>query len=129
MLTTFPGALATTVATDRTQWDEVGDRIGHSCTIGTPSWTFVDMVNRSYGLSSTKAENRKRYCATVISNESPANLAAWNEDCNVKLLVFDLSGAFGHYADITAITPDPADPIPCYPNPAGRPRANSRRRP
>jgi hypothetical protein len=101
MNSTFPGSVRADVRTNTTAWDEVGDNLDHSNTVGTRGGKMVDNINKNYRDKISSADGVK-YCAAEIDNTSAANLAAWAVDCNVKLLIYDLP-EFGHWADITAI--------------------------
>jgi hypothetical protein len=109
METTFPGALKANVTTTATSWDEVGDNLDHSCWFGTRGGKMVTNINKNYGGTSPATQNRKGYCAKELRDTSPANLAAWGEDCNVKVLIYDVTSFFGHWADVVTVTPDPND--------------------
>ena len=109
METTFPGALKANVTTNAASWDEVGDNLDHSCWFGIRGAKMVTNVNKNYGGNNPATQNGKKYCAKWIRDSSPANLAAWTEDCNVKVLVYDFMHFFGHWADVTSVTPDPTD--------------------
>jgi hypothetical protein len=125
METTFPGALAPDVTTDPKKWDAVADTIGHRNWHGTPllasqvnehlsgARTQVDRigpvaVGASKVAQPSGTRDGKFYCAGRVGDERPANLAAWAEDCNLKVLVFDLPD-FAHWADVNRVTPDPND--------------------
>ena len=109
MESTFPGALKANVTTNATSWDEVGDNLDHSNWFGTRGGKMVSNVNANYGGATPATQNGKQYCAAQLTDTSPANLAAWAEDCDLKVLIYDLASAFGHWADVTAVTPNPAD--------------------
>lgn len=104
----FPGSLPPNVdgksnPNDPTDWDKVGDDLDHSNTFGERGSKMVENINKNFR-DKPGAANGKRYCAGELSDISVANLAAWAEDCDLKLLVYDLP-TFGHWVDLTGITP------------------------
>ncbi len=110
MQRSFPGALKADVAINSQSWDEVGDNLDHSCWFGVRGEKMVENVNSNYGGDNPDTQDGKSYCASRIRDTSPANLAAWAEDCDVKVLIYDIPNIFGHWADVLSVTPDPTDP-------------------
>jgi hypothetical protein len=102
MITTFPGSLPSDVTTNPKSWDKIGDAIDHSNWFGERGAKLVDNVNKNFGEIHPQSSNGKRYCAGKLSDTSLANLEAWNEDCNLKMLIYDWP-EFGHWVDVTAI--------------------------
>ncbi|MGA1842643.1 MAG: hypothetical protein ACMUIU_18665 [bacterium] len=102
MITTFPGSLPSDVTTNPRSWDKIGDAIDHSNWFGERGAKLVDNVNENFGEIHPQSSNGKRYCAGKLSDTSLANLEAWNEDCNLKMLIYDWP-EFGHWVDVTAI--------------------------
>lgn len=102
METTFPGSLPENVTTNRLYWDDVAENLDHSNTFGIRGCKMVKNINQNYGDDTPESSDRKRYCAGEIDDTSIANLAAWAEDCDVKLLVFDLP-EFGHWVDVNQV--------------------------
>ncbi|MCV0431148.1 phage tail protein [Nitrosopumilus sp.] len=102
METTFPGALSHDIRTNSAQWDRLGDNLDHSNTFGERGGKFVENVNKNFG-NKVITGNGKKYCAAEIEDTTPANLEAWNDICNVKMLVYDIP-SFGHWVDLTSIS-------------------------
>ena len=123
MQSTFPGALAPDVTTNPTEWDRAAGFIGHTNTFGTPGTVLIDQVDQLNGVGvdvvtnlkfqePSRTRDGKFYCADRISDVGVANLAAWNEDCDLKALAYDVytgGKPFGHWIDVNSVTPDPAD--------------------
>jgi hypothetical protein len=122
METTFPGSLPANVKTDPDRWDEVAWRMGHVNLWGTPGFLFTGTINRNWtGVEEDPqlkelveidplAEDGKYYCAAKLSDVSPSNLAAWREDCDLKLLAYQLALPNGHWVNVDGVTPDPTAP-------------------
>jgi hypothetical protein len=110
MTTTFPGALKANVTTNAASWDAVGASIDHSNWFGTRGAKLVSNVNKNFQGASNVSQDGRQYCAAKIKDVSPANLAAWQEDCNLKVLTFEFSNGFGHWADVTQVTPNANNP-------------------
>ena len=94
MLLTFPGALPKNVASYPERWDEVADNINQTNKFGTPAAQLVAGVNRNYFWKS-KALNGKLYCAWELKNVTKANLSAWHQECDLKVLVYDVDAEKG----------------------------------
>lgn len=110
METKFPGSLKPDVSTNPTSWDEVGDNLDHSNTFGARAAKMKSNVNANYGGTSGKSANSRAYRQHRLSDTTPANLEAWAEAGNLKLLVYNFLGRFGHWVDVTAVTPSTTDP-------------------
>jgi hypothetical protein len=122
--TKFPGALAADVTTNPQKWDAVADTIGHTNLLGNAGTTMVTYVNAAMSgtfgqlqgmptATPSKTLDGKFYCAGRIFDRSPANLAAWSEDCNLRIVFFDIEvdfwNSFAHWVDVNQVTPDPMD--------------------
>ena len=107
MLRMFPGALAPDALTNPTEWDRIAESISHS-SIGITGSTMVEYINKNYADKEGTADH-KRYCAAELNDHSSVNLAAYAEDCDIKLLVYDPINMgvepFGHYVEITSVDP------------------------
>ncbi|QUC64153.1 phage tail protein [Nitrosopumilus sp. K4] len=102
METTFPGALSHDIRTSKAQWDRLGDNLDHSNTFGERGGKFVDNVNKNFG-DRVITGDRKNYCAAEIEDTTPANLEAWSDVCNIKMLIYDIP-SYGHWVDINSIS-------------------------
>jgi phage tail-like protein len=102
METTFPGALSHDIRTSKAQWDRLGDDLDHSNTFGERGGKFVDNVNKNFG-DRVITGDRKNYCAAEIEDTTPANLEAWSDVCNIKMLIYDIP-SYGHWVDINSVS-------------------------
>jgi hypothetical protein len=102
MQNTFPGSLPRDAATNKDNWDEVGDNLEHSNTLGARGGKFKSAVNFRYGWEA-KAKDGKRYCAVELDEPSAEKLKEVNDVCDLKILLYDRLGGFGHWVDVNSV--------------------------
>ncbi|MCB0278700.1 MAG: hypothetical protein KDD94_04310 [Calditrichaeota bacterium] len=106
METTFPGAVKSDSLRSRSEWDRVGDNIGHSNTFGARAGVIIDHVNKNFGQNPPASRDGKKYCAIEIKDTRPQNLRNWNEKCDVKMLLYDKVHIWGHWLDVDSVKGD-----------------------